>query len=79
MVTEGREDEVEGRIENILGVSFSSDPPKVYVSSLSETSIFTAFQRFDFRDGDLGAVWLEKCGVPTICRPSVGKPTIVRA
>ena len=48
---------------------------KVYVSSLSETSIFTAIQHFDFLDGNLGMGLSGKLAAGSAYRPSVRKRT----
>ena len=32
-------------------------------------------RRFDYRDGDLGLTWPEKCGAAANRQPSVGKGT----
>jgi hypothetical protein len=46
------------------GVTIASHP-SVSVPSLLETSLLTAFQRFEFCDGDLGLIWPEKCVAAT--------------
>jgi hypothetical protein len=49
--------------------------PSVSVPSLLETSSFTAFQCFEFCDGNLGLMWPDKCGAATNRRQIVGKGT----
>jgi len=51
--------------------------PSVSVPSLLETSYSTAFQCFEFRDGNLGLMWPDKGGAATNRRQIVGKRTVV--
>jgi hypothetical protein len=41
------------------------------------TLILTAFQRFEWRDGDIGLDLVRKCGAAANRRPSVRKPRIL--
>ncbi len=51
-------------------------PPSVSVRSLLETSDLTAMRRFDYRDGGLGRLWLEKHRADANRQPSVRKGTL---
>ena len=45
--------------------------------SLLEISIFTVMRRFDYRDGGLGGLWLEKLGAGANKQQIVGKGMIL--